>query len=38
MAHLLFVLEERATDYLFLGLDNAEPVKGSLRNVRRIIN
>src|SRR5918992_890782 len=27
-----FVLEERANDYLFLGLDSAEPVKGSLRN------
>jgi hypothetical protein len=38
MAHLLFVLEERANNYLFLGLDSAEPVKGSLRNVRKIIN
>jgi hypothetical protein len=38
MVHLSFVLEERANDYLFLGLDRAEPLKGSLRKVRMVIN
>jgi hypothetical protein len=38
MAHLLLVLEERANDYLFFGLDSAEPVKASLKNVSKIIN
>jgi hypothetical protein len=38
MAHLSLVLEERANDYLFLGLDSTEPVKGTLREVRKIVN